>query len=341
MIIKPVQLGAQALDQKEAESDKRTCRVFGPCGVGAKALYLNSFFIDRRYYLPWDSIQRVYKRVAMSKGGFTGKGVFGSMPYLVVEFDNGKERQFNFKYEDQVDQLLSCLAREHPELKLHSAKAEAKLAAAAAASEAERAAQESKPLSEPARRGIAAVEEALEYLEKRPDLAQELSQSARRQRAQSISKPVWRWVAFAIAALGLAAAAFGIYELAAGQGSFGLYFTLFGLAAVFLFSGASVIPTARNNKKHIARRYEQAKGTMEEYLKLYPGRFPLPARYAHPVVLRRMRRAMEQGRAAGVQEALEVVKTDLKALNADVQVSQEEYDEVVAIKAMFLNENYA
>ena len=39
-------------------------------------------------------------------------------------------------------------------------------------------------------------------------------------------------------------------------------------------------------------------------------------------------------------EALEVVKQDLKALNSDVEVDQEEYDEVVAIKALFLNENY-
>ncbi len=35
-----------------------------------------------------------------------------------------------------------------------------------------------------------------------------------------------------------------------------------------------------------------------------------------------------------------VGEADLKALNADVQVSREEYDEVVAIKAMFLNEDY-
>ena len=33
-------------------------------------------------------------------------------------------------------------------------------------------------------------------------------------------------------------------------------------------------------------------------------------------------------------------KADLKALNADVQVSQEEYDEVVAIKPMFLVSDY-
>ena len=30
----------------------------------------------------------------------------------------------------------------------------------------------------------------------------------------------------------------------------------------------------------------------------------------------------------------------LKSLNADVQVEQEEYDEVVVIKAMFLNHDY-
>ena len=38
--------------------------------------------------------------------------------------------------------------------------------------------------------------------------------------------------------------------------------------------------------------------------------------------------------------ALEEVKKDLKALNADVQVEEWEYDEVVAIKPMFLLENY-
>ena len=35
-----------------------------------------------------------------------------------------------------------------------------------------------------------------------------------------------------------------------------------------------------------------------------------------------------------------MVKADLKALNADVQVTQEEYDEVVVIKPMFLLSDY-
>ena len=53
-----------------------------------------------------------------------------------------------------------------------------------------------------------------------------------------------------------------------------------------------------------------------------------------------MIRVLREGRAQSVQEALEVLKSDLKALNADVQVEQEEYDEVVAIKPMFLLSDY-
>ena len=44
--------------------------------------------------------------------------------------------------------------------------------------------------------------------------------------------------------------------------------------------------------------------------------------------------------ASNAEQALEVVKKDLKALNSSVQVSQKEYDEVVAIKPMFLNAMY-
>ena len=93
MIFKPAQLGMAKLDKQELEADKKSCKKIGPCGVGKKALYLNSFYIDRRYYLPYGSISRVFKRVAMSSGGFTGKGMFASMAYLVVEYDGGKQKQ--------------------------------------------------------------------------------------------------------------------------------------------------------------------------------------------------------------------------------------------------------
>ena len=53
-----------------------------------------------------------------------------------------------------------------------------------------------------------------------------------------------------------------------------------------------------------------------------------------------MIRILREGRAQSADEALAVLKSDLKALNADVQVEQEEYDEVVAIKPMFLVSDY-
>ena len=48
----------------------------------------------------------MFKRVAMSAGGFTGKGMFASMAYLVVEYDGGKQKQCNFKYERYVEALM-------------------------------------------------------------------------------------------------------------------------------------------------------------------------------------------------------------------------------------------
>ena len=49
---------------------------------------------------------------------------------------------------------------------------------------------------------------------------------------------------------------------------------------------------------------------------------------------------IEEGRAERIPDALEAVKQDLKALNSGVEVDQQEYDEVVAVKALFLNEDY-
>ena len=100
-----------------------------------------------------------------------------------------------------------------------------------------------------------------------------------------------------------------------------------------------MLPTARNNKKSVMNHDETARRQMEQYIRNYPD-FPVPSRYAHPIVLKRMQRVIEQGRASNAEQALEVVKKDLKALNSSVQVSQKEYDEVVAIKPMFLNAMY-
>lgn len=81
---------------------------------------------------------------------------------------------------------------------------------------------------------------------------------------------------------------------------------------------------------------------METYTEAYKGKqpFPIPARYAHPAVLKRMVLAVEEGRAVTEEEALDAVICRLKALNHTVEVDEEEYQDVVAVKAMFLNAGY-
>ena len=80
--------------------------------------------------------------------------------------------------------------------------------------------------------------------------------------------------------------------------------------------------------------------SIEDMEKLIPADFPLPARYAHPIVLDRMIRVLREGRAQSVKESLALVKEDLKKLDSSVQVEQEEYDEVVTVKPMFLCQDY-
>ena len=337
MIFRPAQLGMAKLDRLELEQDKKACRKIGPCGVGKKALYLNSFYIDRRYYLPYGSISRVFKRVAMSSGGFTGKGMFASMAYLVVEYDGGKQKQCNFKDERDVDKLLEVLAKEQPQIPLLSEAGEQALQK----KEAEKAARKLPELTDEAKHSISMLKKAKEYLEEKPVLAEELSAAERRKRAQLQSKPVYRYVALAIFVFGIVSAAYGLYAVTNHVGNYGIYFALFGFAAIFLFSSYNMLPTARNNNNAIMKRADKAEAAMAEYVKHYPnGAFPVPSCYAHPIVLKQMTDAIEEGRAVTVPEALDAVEKRLQALNADVQVEQEEYDEVVVIKAMFLNHDY-
>ena len=333
MIFAPARLGSVTLDNEMLAADKKGCRRFGPCGVGEKALYLNSFFIDRHYYVALESVRRVFKRVAMSKGGFTGKGAFGSIPYLVVEYDDGAQKQCNFKHEEDVDNLLAYLAKICPDLPLQSQKVEHHMAQ----QQAQEARRYLKELTPQAQSEKERLEQARAFLEDHTNLTRRLSQAAKAKRVNDRSNPSYKWVALAIVIAGVAALVYGIITMVRGTSSLGIYFALFGFAAVFLFSGAHVLPTARNNKTALSREWEQAQADLAAVL---PKDFPLPARYAHPVVLTRMIRVLREGRAQTANQALEVVKQDLKALTADVQVEQWEYDEVVAIKSMFLLSDY-
>lgn len=337
MIWKPICLGANPLPGIELEKDKKNCRKIGPCGVGKRALYLNSFYIDRQYYIPVAEVRRVFKRVAMSKGGFTGRGIFASIPYLVVQYGDGKEKQCNFKYEDQVDRMLEEIRSGFPWIPVHSEAAQKRLEKR----ERERLARKLPSLSEEAEETRQRLEDAKTYLEKEPELFMELSQAARRKRAFLNGKHTYKWVAASILVLGAASLLYGICSFAAGAG-FAVYFTLFGLGAIFLFSGANVRPTLLENRRAVLERDRMAIKRMETYTEAYKGKqpFPIPARYAHPAVLKRMVLAVEERRAVTEEEALDAVICRLKALNHTVEVDEEEYQDVVAVKAMFLNAGY-
>ena len=334
-MIRPQRLGKETLPENELKEDKKSCHKFGPCGVGQKAIYLNSFYIDRQYYVPMKSVKRVFKRIAMSKGGFTGRGVFATLPYLVVEFDDGRQKQCNFKHEEDVDRILAYIEDNFPDIPLHSEAAEQKLREKERNLEKKRLAGN---ISDTARNNISILDNAIKYLHKDSDLYLNLSQSAKKKRVYDRSNPAYKWVALAITIIGLAAFFYGVYSVITHAG-FGIYFLLFGLAAIFLFSGASVLPTSKNNKHYIEKQLVRSIDDMQRYIKTYPD-FPVPAHYAHPVVLKRMQDILKDKRAETMSEALEVLKNDLKALNSSVVVEQEEYDEIVAIKPMFLVMDY-
>lgn len=334
MIFKPQCISQASLPKNELVEDKKNCMKFGPCGVGKKAIYLNSFYFDRRYYIPLSSVKRIYKRIAMSKGGFTGKGLFATIPYLVVEYDNGQEKQCNFKFEENVDKLLSYIKQNYPYIRTHSAEAERKLKE----KERQLAKKKAKVLSPKAKENVAVLNNCLDYLNNNEELSISLSAGAKRKRVYDRSNPAYKWVALFITLLGAASLIYGIYALMTHAG-FSMYFLLFGLAAIFLFSSANVLPTAKNNKKYIESHLQMAVDDMQSYIEKYP-EFPVPAWYAHPIVIKRMIDIIEEGRAVEMDEALAVLKNDLRALNSSVAVEQEEYDEVVTIKPMFLVRDY-
>ena len=332
MSFAPVRLGNTVLEAETAAADRKSCRRFGPCGVGEKALYLNDLLIDRHFYVAFGSVRRVFKRVAMSQGGFSGKGAFGSIPYLVVQYDDGQEKQCTFKREEDVDELLAYLGQVHPEIPRLSVGGEQRLAKKAQ-QEASRYLKELTPQAQSVREEL---ERARKFLSGYPELTAQLAAAARAKRINEHTNPAYRWVALAIVLAGAAALVYGIISWRGGS-DFGVYFALFGFAAVFFFSGAHVLPTAKNNRRAVERAWDEAQAAMANVL---PEDFPLPARYAHPIVLDRMIRILREGRAQSKEEALDVLKADLRALTADVQVEQEEHDEVVVIKPLFLVSDY-
>ena len=347
MIFKPAQLGMAKLwfDQQELVEDKKSCKKIGPAALAKRRCTSTAFtstaaiISPERQHQPrvqagGYELRRLYRQGQVSMPLHDERA-----PTLWSEYDGGKQKQCNFKDERDVDKLLEVLAKEQRQIHLLSAAGEQMLQK----KEAEKASRKlpESELTDDARHSITVLRRAKEYLEAKPALSDELSAAERRKRAQLQSKPVYRYVALAIFIMGIVSAAYGLYAVTTHTGGYGIYFALFGFAAIFLFSSYNMLPTAHNNHSAIMKRAEKAEAAMAEYVKHYPnGAFPVPSHYAHPIVLKQMADAIEEGRAVTVPEALTAVENRLKSLNADVQVEQEEYDEVVVIKAMFLNHDY-
>lgn len=333
---KPHPIGAGTLPDAELRKDKENCRICGYGGVGRKAVYLPAMFWDRYYYVPFSSAARIYKQVAMSHGGFSGKGMFGSIPYIVVEYDGGKIRKFKFKHEEYVDLLLAAVKERCPSMWTTSREAQRKLDEAAAEEEA----RKKKNLSAEARKSLERLDRASDYLSEKPSLYSELSAASKARRANDLSNPAYKWFALVIVIAAAVLALYGLYAMITHTGDMGIYFILFGGVFIFLLVGANLVPTRKNNRDAITARLQAARGAMKSYTDRF-GDFPVPAKYAHPMTLRRMKREIEEGRAETVPEAFQLLKKDLQAVNSSVTVSQTEYDEIVAIKPMFLVEDYA
>ena len=330
MLITPSPIGSRTLAPEVLKADKKGSRKFGPCGVGREALYMGTNYIDRCFYIPWKEVKRVFKRVAMSEGGFSGRGAFGALAYLVVQFGNGKEKQSRFRHEADVDRLLAAVEAEHPNIPTHSAKAERKLAEA----EAEAEKRYLKELSPEAEEAVHELTQARVYLEQRPSLSNVLAAVAKQKRIVDNIKPGYRAAGIALTLLSILSAAYGLYALTLHRSS-ATYFVLGGAALFFFALSGNMMPNKWNSKKRGQQDWDEALSNMRAYIAEMPD-FPVPAQYAHPVVLDRMIRTLREGKAKSAQQAYTVMKKELKALNNTVKVSQQEYDEVVKIKPLFL-----
>lgn len=107
MYIPPKSLSAHKLLPEKLRPDRKYCTEYEDFGLGTEALYVEYFACRRMAYIPLSAIERVYKRLAVSKGFFEGN-VFGTLCYLVVRYD-GKEKAFRFTHEENLDALLEAI----------------------------------------------------------------------------------------------------------------------------------------------------------------------------------------------------------------------------------------
>jgi len=108
MIFYPIAKSIKTLTKSELVKDIRDRKKFGGCSLGRKAVYLSFWEFANCMYIPLTSITRVYKRLAVSKGFYNGT-TFGTIAYLVVEYDDSKKSITRFRNEEDVNSLLQAI----------------------------------------------------------------------------------------------------------------------------------------------------------------------------------------------------------------------------------------
>ena len=190
-----------------------------------------------------------------------------------------------------------------------------------------------------ARAAVDDLTRAKRFLDKRPEIGEHLSTAARRKRSVDGVKRSNVALAVTILIGSVVAIAGGILGLVSGDRSWSIYLLLFGVAFALFTLAAGVVPTMRHNRRTVQAEWDSAVDEAREYVSAYPS-FPLPGAYAHPIVLERMIRIIREGRARDVDEAFGAMKRELRQLDHTKTVTQQEYDEIVAVKPMFIVMNY-
>lgn len=329
-IAKPL---STALEAAEVKADRRRARRYDQCGLGEKAIYMGSTMHPRRYYIPYANVTHVFKRVGVSNP--EGKGFLAPVLFVVVRYDGDKEQSCAFRYLQDADKMLDDLEKNHPEISLLSPEGEKR--------EKQRQETEARilanDLSETARKSKRILEDARWEIHKRPGLYEQMAAMAKLKRHADLMKPWIKYVALGMLVTGAAAAIAGMVIMRMADKSVGIVLALIGIMLIFLAINSKGLPSRLTNRKLRDKEYEASVEAMERAVKHLED-FPIPCCYAHIYTFDRMIRILQQERAQTIEEALEVLKTDLKAMDSSVVLAKEDYLQVVAIKPLFTVRDY-
>ena len=325
-IAKP--LSQITIEEAQIKADRKKCRKYDQCGLGEKAVYMGSTIHPRNYYIPYEAITNVFKRVGASNP--EGKGFLAPVLFIVVRYDDGREQECSFRYLQDADRMLDdleipLLSPEGMRKKKEKETTEARIQANA--------------LTREALRSKKVLEDARWEVHKRPALYEKLAAMAKMKRHADLMKPSVRYIAEGLLAAGVLVTLAGAIVMRSMDRSIGVVTALFGIMLVFLAVNSKGLPSKMTNRKLRDREYEEALNAMRNSLKHLPD-FPIPCCYAHPYTFDRMIRILQEERAQTVEEALDVLKADLKSMDSSVALSGDDFKQVVTIKPMFTVQDY-